>query len=136
MAALTEERNTEIKSRGPLVVVPVKAGAKILNGAWVGVDAGGFAVPAADVAGLVAVGRAEETVDNAGGADGGQVLRVSKGVFKYDNSPTAPVTQAQAMRPVFVEDDHTVAATSTAGVLAGICYELDPDGGVWIANLT
>ena len=65
---MTEERDTP-KREGKMIVIGVATGEKIFAGAIVARNAAGYALAAADAAGLVVVGRAEKTVDNtAGGA--------------------------------------------------------------------
>lgn len=80
MAALTSERDTVQVARGARTLgLPVKAGVTIYQGALVAVGADGYAVPAKKAENLKAAGRAEETVDNRDGTDGGAVVCVSRG---------------------------------------------------------
>jgi hypothetical protein len=82
--------------------------------------------------GLTYLGRAEEYVDNRNGADGAKVVRVRRlNAFKWANDGS--VTQAHLMKPAYIVDDQTVAATdgtetrSPAGRIIGV----EPDG-VWV----
>ncbi|MPM66865.1 hypothetical protein SDC9_113777 [bioreactor metagenome] len=131
MAALTRERDTsEIANGAKALVIPVKGGATIFQGALVAIDAGGFAVPAKKAAGLIAAGRAEETVDNSKGADGDAVAPVSRGVFVFSNTATQAnkVTQAHLLKPCYMEDDQTVTVLATGSSVAGLVVRVDGSG--------
>ena len=130
--ALTADRNTAYKDTG-LVVHDVAAGAVIFAGALVAVNAAGYALPAADAAGLRVMGRAEEQVDNSAGADGAVTVTVLEGrVLSLKNSAVNAVTEADIGGLVYVEDDETVAgAGGTNSIIAGRCIGLD-SAGVWV----
>lgn len=82
MAALTKERDTpEIANGGRHMSLPVKGGTTIYQGALIALE-DGFAVPAKKAAGLIAAGRAEETVSNPG-ADGAVSVQVSRGIKSF-----------------------------------------------------
>lgn len=124
---LAQDRNTH-QMDATAVPVPVKAGQVIFAGSLVCTDETGFAVPGADTAGLAYAGRAESKVRSMGLADGEVAVIVRRKVaFKWANDGS--VTGAHLMRPAFVKDDQTVAATGT--VQAGIVVRLDNDG-VWV----
>ncbi|WP_414664898.1 hypothetical protein [Horticoccus sp. 23ND18S-11] len=129
-AAATAARNTDTRP-GDLVYLPVAATTTIYAGTLVARDANGRAVPASDTAGLRVVGRAEETVDNAAGAAGDLSINIRLGCFKFDNSATAAVDADDIGKMAVVEDDQTVAETSTNGVSAGRITGVDSDG-VWV----
>jgi hypothetical protein len=67
------------------------------------------------------------------GAAGALKVNVLKGIFKFDNDVTAPVTQAYVGHVVFALDDHTISIdhASTVRPVAGTVVKLDADG-VWI----
>lgn len=136
MAALTKERNT--RSRGEKarkVVVPMAATTKIFAGAGVCITAAGYAVPAADTAGLITWGRAEQTIDNSAGAAGDLYIEVAKGVFAWNASGLA---QANIGDVVTWVDDNTVglAAATTNDINAGTLEEIDPvSGEAWVTCL-
>ena len=89
MAALTTERSTnEIANGAHSLVLPVKASTTIYQGAIVAIDASGYAIPGKKATGLKTAGRAEETVFNDG-ADGAVTIKVTRGVFVYNNTATA-----------------------------------------------
>ena len=92
---------------------------KLYAGILVAVNASGYVVPAADTAGLVVMGRSEKQVDNSAGANGDLLAQIRRGVFLFDNSTTAALDKDDIGKQCFVEDDHTVAETSTNGVKAG-----------------
>ena len=126
MAALTKERDTpEIANGGRRVSLPVKGGTTIYQGALVALE-DGFAVPAKKAVGLIAAGRAEETVSNPG-ADGAVSVQVSRGIFVYANSVAAAdrVSAAHLLQPCYIEDDQTVAAAAAGSSVAGLVIRVD-----------
>lgn len=130
MAALTKERDTpEVANGAKHLSLPVAGAATIYQGALVALNADGFAVPARAAAGLTAAGRAEETVMNPG-ADGAVSIRVSRGVFVYNNSADAAnrVGTADLLHPCYMEDDQTVTALATGSSVAGLVVRADADG--------
>jgi hypothetical protein len=129
MAALTQDRNTTRKAGGQ-AAYPVAAGVKIYAGAMVCLNASGYAVPAADIAGLKFVGVSRQYVDNTNGANGAQTVLVWKeGVFDFEASG---MTAADVGKPVFVSDDQTVALSTTNAVGCGIITEVESATKVWI----
>ncbi|MDQ7791245.1 MAG: hypothetical protein RDV00_03845 [Clostridia bacterium] len=129
MTALTKDRNTTRKEGGQ-AAYPVAAGAKIFAGGMVCLNAGGYAVPAANTAGLKFVGVSRQYVDNAGGADGAQTVLVWKnGVFDFE---AAGMTAAAVGKPVFVSDDQTVALSGSNAVGCGIITEVEAATKVWV----
>lgn len=133
MVALTAARNTP-QSLGGLRSIPLLANAKVYAGGMVQVAASTFGVAAVATAANVTVGRAEATVDNAGGANGEKSVKVKVGIFRYANSAAGDlVTRARIGKPVYVVDDQTVAATDNAGArpVAGNCFDVDAQG-VWV----
>ncbi len=130
---LTASRNTPFKD-GHLLPYKVAAGAKIFAGALVCLNAAGFLVPGSISSTLTYVGRAEDFVDNTAGVDGDKVVLVRRRkAFKFVNSGTDPVGQADMNKTVYVVDDQTVAKTNGAGArsAAGRLVGIEPDG-VWI----
>lgn len=130
MAKATKPINTPSRD-GKTIILSVAAAAKIFAGTIVAVNADGYAVAASDAAGLKVVGRANCDCDNSDGAAGAKEIEVERGVFRFSNSSTAAVTRAEWNTRVFVEDDNTVAKTSTNSVCAGVMVGLD-DEGVWV----
>lgn len=129
--ALTADRDTPERA-GVDFSFPVAAATKIYAGALVALDAAGDAVPGSAATTLTAVGRADEQVDNTGAA-GDKVIAVRKGVFRFVNSGTDPITRAEIGADAYIVDDETVAATDGTGTLsvAGKIVDLDADG-VWV----
>jgi hypothetical protein len=110
MAALTRDRATPYRE-GIEVEYSVAANTKIFAGSLVCVNAEGYAVPAADTSGFQFAGVAMEQVDNTGGSDGAQIVRLRRaGVFEFD-----AVSIAQAMVGTEMEamDDHTFDDTAS-----------------------
>lgn len=133
--ALTRDRNTLEKLDGVLTVLPVAAAVQIFAGSLVAVNAEGHAVPAAATAGLKAAGRAQDYADNRNDAAGIQSIRVKRGVFKYKNSTTHPLTAANLYENCYIQDDETVRANDTdtgaVNIVAGKVFEIESDG-VWV----
>lgn len=130
MADLTAPRDTsEIANGATSIVLPVKAKTTIYQGSIVAIGADGYAIPGKKAASLKAAGRAEETVENTG-SDGDAVVRVSRGVFVFDNSSTAAnkVGIADVLGPCYIEDDHTVTKAATGASVAGLVVRVDDEG--------
>lgn len=122
------ERKTAY-SDGEVLAIGVAASTKVEAGNLAATDADGYLTSAADTAGLTVVGLALETKDNSAGADGALLCNVRRNkAFLFDNSATAPVTQAHVGQPVFVEDSVTVAASGDNGVVAGRCLAVFDEG--------
>lgn len=133
MPALTADRNTP-KQAAAQIAAPVATNVKIFAGSLVAANAAGFATPGAVATTLTALGRAAETVDNTGGANGAKTVRIDrKEAFKFGNHAADLVVQADLGKTCFIVDDQTVAKTnggatrSAAGKVVGI----DADG-VWV----
>lgn len=130
---LTADRNTPRKD-GETIVVPVAANKKIYAGALVAADASGYATPGATATTLTALGRAEESVDNTGGANGAKSVTVRRGVFLFKNSAGDPVTQAELGKTCYIVDDETVSKSNAGGntqSVAGKVLGVGSDG-VWV----
>jgi hypothetical protein len=133
MVALTQDRRTPQRA-GDVLDGPVAAGETIYAGAIVMRDAAGNLVRGKAATGLTGVGRAEERVDNAGGAAGAKTLRVERGIFAYENSAAADaITAADIGAACWAVDDQTVARTNGGGSRskAGIVTRVDQHG-VWV----
>jgi hypothetical protein len=129
---LTKDRNT-LEREAVIRSLPVKASAVIHAGALVMI-VGGAALAGAASAAAVAVGRCEEQV-TGGASDGDTRVKVKAGTFCWANSATDPVALADIGKPVFIEDDHTIARTDDEGTLssAGILFDVDATG-VWVTT--
>lgn len=128
--ALTAETNAP-EHPGNIVQLPVAASVTIFAGALVALDSAGNAKPAADAAGLRVIGRAEHNADNSAGSAGDLTINVKRGVFRYANSESAAVDADDKGKICYVEDDGTVAETSTNKCKAGRVFDVDDDG-VWV----
>jgi hypothetical protein len=121
--------------KGPLVGtglvnrLPILSGAKLFKGGLLAIDSAGEVQMAADALGLRVLGLCIEQIDNA--ADGELADPPQGGAYRLENSAAAPVTVGLRGRPCYVEDDHTVASTSTNLVPAGIVVDVD-EAGVWV----
>lgn len=133
MGALTADRNTPMKA-GESIAVPVAANAVIHAGALVVANATGYAAPGSVATTLTYLGRAEEAVDNTGGADGAKTVTIRrKAAFKFANHGADLVTQAELGKSCYIVDDQTVAKTSGTSTrsAAGKVLGVESDG-VWV----
>lgn len=121
----TQSRPADIENH------PVAATTLISAGALVALDASGNAVNAADTAALRVIGRAEQTVDNTAGSAGDLTINVARGCFLFANSAGQAVTAAYKDKYVYVEDNETVAISSTNFIVAGRVVDV-VTAGVWI----
>lgn len=93
------------------------------------VDYAGEVQMASDTLGLRVQGVCRAKVDNAD--DGETTQPPAVGIYRINNSSTSPVSTRMIGKPCYVEDDNTVAATSTNLVVAGLVHDVD-DEGVWV----
>ncbi len=130
--ALTKPRDTRERGRD-LLVIPLAASTTIYQGGLVAANASGYAVPGSVATTLKAAGRAEETIDNSAGSAGDRSITVKRGVFKFKNSGSDPVTQAGVLGDCYIVDDETVAATNGTNTRskAGKVLEVEATG-VWV----
>jgi hypothetical protein len=129
---LAKERNTSM--RDPAInAFPVAAGVKVFQGSLVALSAAGLAQPGGTASTLTAAGRAEETVDNTGGAAGAVMVTVRRGVFQFRNAAGDAITQADVNKDCFIVDDETVARTNGGNTrsIAGKVRGVDT-AGVWV----
>jgi hypothetical protein len=133
MTALAADRNTKEKLSEGVEDYPVKASTLVYQGSLVVIDAG-YLAPGRTATGLIAVGRAEERIDNSAGAAGAISGRVKRGVFKFGNSSAGDaIAQADVGADCYIVDDQTVAKTngSSTRSRAGKIVAVDSDG-VWV----
>lgn len=126
------DRNTQMMD-AEIIAFSVAASTTIEAGKLVAVNAAGYAVEAADTAGLIVHGRAEEKVDNSSGSNGDKTVKVRRNkAFKYANSSGNAATIANIGDNLYVEDDETVSTDGgTNSIVAGKCLGVESDG-VWI----
>ena len=134
--ALSQGRNTVEVKDGKTLVLPVKSNTKIYDGSIVVIDSTGYAVPGKKAEGLLIAGRAEEFVDNtgAGGTNGAKTVRVRRGVFKWSNDATNPVTPQDVLKTCYILDDETVTTLATGASPAGKVIGLE-NGEVLVETL-
>lgn len=133
MTALSADRNTP-RREGDVLSGPVAASTLIYAGALVMREADGYLTEGATATGSVAVGRAEERVDNASGSDGDLAVRYRLGVFRFANSAsTDEITISEIGELCWIVDDQTVAKTdgTASRSPAGIVVDVDALG-VWV----
>jgi hypothetical protein len=136
MTALAAERDTPQMGAAAailLLAIPLAAATKVYRGGIVCVDITGYGKPAAAGLNLVAVGRAEETVDNTGSA-GAKKVKVRRGTFQFTNGTgDEAITSVDVGRACYLVDDQTVGRTSQNGILSFAGRVLDVDSsGVWV----
>jgi hypothetical protein len=131
MAALTKDRATPYRD-GIEIEFPVAANIKIYAGSLVCANTSGYALPAADTAGLRFLGVALEQADNTGGANGAKSVRLRRsGAFEFD---AASITQAMVGTAMYVVDDHTIddAAGPVNDIRIGILVKYVADTKGWV----
>ena len=131
MAALTMARDTaEIAQGAKYLSLPVKGSTTIYQGSLVALDAEGYAIPGKKAAGLTAAGRAEETVTNSFLYSVYMSIRVSRGVFVFNNTGTAAnkIGSKHLLGLCYIEDDQTVTALATGASAAGLVVRVDDSG--------
>ena len=134
MTALSKARDTVRCSAHAFperFTLPVAAATIIYQGSIVCKNSSGYAVPASTSTSLVAVGRAEKTIDNSAGSAGDLNVDVSTGVYKFANSSAGDaITIAERFKVVYLVDDQTVAKTSNSGArsIAGQVMAVDSSG--------
>ncbi len=133
MAALTSDRNTEY-SLGDLLSMPVAGSTRIFAGSLVCIGEDGYAVPAADTAGLLFAGVATAQADNRNGEDGDVrvvVRRRGRYRFNYQGS----LTQAGLGARVYAVDDQTVDAANGVSndLRVGVIDRIEGSGECWLS---
>lgn len=128
MAAAAQALNTPEKAGG--FIEGLVASAIVYAGTLGALDAAGAVVPASNTAGLQVAGRVETLPLKDTFAIGDTVL-LKRGVFALSNSAVNALTIANIGDIVYVEDDNTVASTSTNLVKAGKLVGLD-ENGAWV----
>lgn len=132
MTALSADKKIEYRE-GVELEIPVSAADTIYAGAMVCVGADGYALPAADTAGLIFVGISREYVDNSAGADGDENVTIRRtGLFKMLMGTA--ITIANVGDNVFVADDATVdlVANVTNAIYVGIIAEYIDTTHAWV----
>ena len=130
--ALVKDRNTKRRD-GVQFSFPVDAATTIFAGGIV-VLAAGLGAPGSVATGLIAVGVAEEFVDNSAGAAGDVSVPVRKGVFHFGNSAAADeIALDDVGVDCYIVDDATVALTNGTNTrsVAGKIVDVDSTG-VWV----
>ena len=131
MAALTKDRATPYRD-GIELDFPVAANTKIYAGSLVCANSTGYAVPAADTAGLKFAGVALEQADNTGAANGALTVRLRRsGAFQFD---AASITQAMVGTAMYIVDDHTMddASGPTNDIRIGVLVKYVADTQGWV----
>lgn len=133
MAALAKDRNTP-RREGEVIEVPMAGMTKIYAGSLACRAASGLAVPGSTAADLVALGRAEEQVDNSAGAASAKSVRIRRGTFQWANSAGADkIAAVDIGNDCYIVDDQTVAKTSKSNARSKAGKILGVDsGGVWV----
>ncbi|ANK79394.1 MAG: hypothetical protein TEF_00270 [Rhizobiales bacterium NRL2] len=133
MTALSADRNTPLID-GVFAQYNMLAATLIHAGSLVMMDANGRAQPGATATAKVAIGRAEERVDNSAGANDALTVRVRAGVFRWANSEGGDaIAKADIGSVCWIVDDQTVAKISDTGARspAGVIRDVDAQG-VWV----
>ena len=113
MTALADNRSTIYVDDTDFEDVPLAANAIVFQGGIVCVDASGWGTKGATSTTLKAVGIAQGSADNTGGANGAKYVRVRKGKHILLNSTAGDlVTRANLFADCYIVDDQTIALTS------------------------
>jgi hypothetical protein len=116
MTAATQDIKTQ-REKGDFAQYPVKAATQIFGDTMVCIDATGYAVPGADVAGLKFVGIANGGVDNRRGVDGALSVSVRRvGEHEFESSGLALTNVGDDL---YIADDKTLALSTAQSILAG-----------------
>jgi len=98
---------------------PVAAAKKIYEGAFVSINAAGYALPFVASSGDVAfAGIARKLADNSGGSAGAITVEVERGTFHIEHTLTS-AAQADVGDAVYASADDTVTKSSTNNLLIG-----------------
>jgi len=134
--ALTAPRDTTIErvALGDTLRIPMAASAVIYQGGMVCIDANGYAVPAADTAGLIFQGVATAQADNRNGEDG-DVRAVVRRRGRYRLDCASSLDQSALSALVYAVDDHTVAAAGDVSneVLVGLVDRIEGSDDCWVS---
>lgn len=128
--ALSADRNTPARDGKEFALAPA-SGQVIYRGALVGLNASGELVKGAASTTLKALGRAENSTEDAG-YDG--TITYRRGVFRFNNSASGDaITAADIGATCYIVDDETVAKTNGTNTrsAAGIVRAVDA-AGVWV----
>lgn len=132
MTVLSQDRNTPMSlgdiRQGSAAAVLIFAGALVMR------DANGDITKGQVATTLVGAGRAEERVDNSGGAAGDLTVKYRPGVFRFANSAAGDaITATEIGKPCYAVDDQTVAKTDGTATrsIAGFVEDVD-NLGVWV----
>lgn len=146
--ALTTARNTPRLGTSTFIdsiYVPAAASQTFYTGALVATNAAGYLVPGSTATTLTAVGvlgaqpdRVNAPSYTSGGSAGADSFQVQVGTFKFNNSVSDPIDQADLLKVCYIEDDETVAATGTGKSIAGKVVGIDDENsstgaGIWVA---
>ncbi|KQC03145.1 MAG: hypothetical protein APR55_07105 [Methanolinea sp. SDB] len=132
MTDLTKDKKTEYRE-GVDISIPVDDGDKIYAGALVCVNADGYAVKGADIAGLLFAGISREYADNSSGDDGDINVTVRRrGLFKMAFGTAISI--ANVGDSVYIVDDQTVdlVGDTTHDIFAGIIAEYIDTTHAWV----
>lgn len=138
MAALTSENYQIAQVVVGLIHIPVAAATKIFQGALVGYDANGNAVPMSDTAGLTFAGVASRTVDNITGAAGDAAVPVNTPeVWELIQVKATGADDTWGGKDVFAVDDQEVAlaATTVNDIKVGKCVAIESATSIIVATL-
>ncbi|WP_353429495.1 hypothetical protein [Paracoccus denitrificans] len=127
MAALAKNAPRTRVGEGRRFRDPVAAATRIFSGALVGLNATGFAIPAAPTAVRVR-GVALAEADNQLGAAGDGFVDTDRGPFLFANDGS--INRTSIGDTVYVVDDNTVGADDTDTIPAGKCLDVTPEGVV------
>jgi len=124
----TAERATGVRA-GDFTTVGLAASTQVYSGTLAAINASGYAVAASDATAQTVIGIFTQSKNNEG-ANGALTVQVRRGVCHLANSVTNAVAITDIGGVCYVEDDHTVASSTSNSSYAGIVVEIDSTG-VW-----
>jgi hypothetical protein len=127
--ALTDGRDTPAIAGG-VIELACATNCIFYAGALICVNSSGYLVPAADTAGYAVVGRGEKYVDTRLYNAYDKMLRVRRGIFRWENADS--IADSDIGKICYVTDDQTVNKTGGGqNIIAGAVVDVD-SSGVWV----
>ncbi len=106
-----------------ILCLPVAKGTKLVDGDIVVLNAEGYAVQASKAADLIAVGAAQEYVDNTAGEDGACHVRVQRGVFVFGND--GDIEETDILKTCYFAGPDSVTLTADGSSAAGKVFAVE-----------
>ena len=109
-----------------LLVLPVKAGAELIEATMAAIGPDGYAETVTAAEGLRIAGCIQRYCDNRNGMDGEAKVQVKRGIFVWNNDGT--IKETDILKPCYAKDGVMVTITAAGASMAGIILAVEPDG--------